>query len=539
MPLLVTENYGRGRTAVFATSGSWRWKMWQDHTDVTHATFWQQLMRYLVTDSPGQVTASTPRAGALRRNQGAAARGGARQGVQAGDQRKVQAHFVGPDGALRQRGLTPQPLEEGVTRPNGRGKAGLVRGRDHRRTRAGRIGPRRADLPPRRWRGGELPHLAESRAAGEAGRADRRPILQPRRTRPSWRRDFVFGSGHHHARDQGPLGYAGGFPAGAVVARSEWLLRPRWGVVYEAPTAAASQAARWGRLNCWPARLQGLPHGRRLTALPLPATYYVTISGLGGEPDYDQRFKMWAKRHRFQPEEGRRRFQRRNAGRAHARTDPRALRRIAKRPSPRRLVVMLIGHGSFDGVEYKFNIPGPDITASELATLLDRVPATRQLVVNMTSSSGGSIEFLRKPNRVVIAATKNGTEKNATVFARYWAEALRDPAADSDKNESVSALEAFRLRAARRRCRVLRSQKRLATEHAVLEDTGKGDGVRTPIARKRRRDAGRSIPAGAHGRQAAAAQRPGQARAARQERAVGTGHRQAEIRQGRHPAGRL
>ncbi len=63
-------------------------------------------------------------------------------------------------------------------------------------------------------------------------------------------------------------------------------------------------------------------------------------------------------------------------------------------------------------------------------------PPTRQLVVNMTSSSGGSIEFLRKPTRVVITATKTGTEKNATVFARYWAEALRDPAADADKNES-------------------------------------------------------------------------------------------------------
>ena len=45
----------------------------------------------------------------------------------------------------------------------------------------------------------------------------------------------------------------------------------------------------------------------------------------------------------------------------------------------------------------------------------------------MTSCSGGGSEFLRKPNRVVITATKTGTEKNATVFARYWAEALRDP----------------------------------------------------------------------------------------------------------------
>ena len=60
----------------------------------------------------------------------------------------------------------------------------------------------------------------------------------------------------------------------------------------------------------------------------------------------------------------------------------------------------------------------------------------------MTSSSGGCIEVLRKPNRVLITATKTGSEKNATVFARYWAEALRDPAADSDKNETVSAQNA-------------------------------------------------------------------------------------------------
>jgi len=50
-PLLVTENYGRGRTVLFATGGSWRWKMWQDHADKTHATFWQQMFRHLVADT--------------------------------------------------------------------------------------------------------------------------------------------------------------------------------------------------------------------------------------------------------------------------------------------------------------------------------------------------------------------------------------------------------------------------------------------------------------------------------------------------------
>ena len=60
-PLLVTQNYGLGRTALFATGGSWRWKMLQDHTDVTHRTFWQQLLRYLVSDSTRPVSVSTPR----------------------------------------------------------------------------------------------------------------------------------------------------------------------------------------------------------------------------------------------------------------------------------------------------------------------------------------------------------------------------------------------------------------------------------------------------------------------------------------------
>jgi hypothetical protein len=145
------------------------------------------------------------------------------------------------------------------------------------------------------------------------------------------------------------------------------------------------------------------------------------------------------------------------------------------------LVVMLIGHGAFDGVDYKFNLPGPDITALELAKLLDAIPAGRQLIVNMTSASGGAVDVLRKTNRIVISATKSGSERNATIFARYWVEALRDPGADTDKNETVSALEAFRY-ADRKTADFYTTQKRLATEHAVLEDTGKGEGTRAPSA---------------------------------------------------------
>jgi hypothetical protein len=61
MPLLVTMNYGRGRVAVFATSGSWRWQMLQEVSDKSHEMFYQQLLRWMVSDTPQPVTGSTPR----------------------------------------------------------------------------------------------------------------------------------------------------------------------------------------------------------------------------------------------------------------------------------------------------------------------------------------------------------------------------------------------------------------------------------------------------------------------------------------------
>jgi hypothetical protein len=100
-------------------------------------------------------------------------------------------------------------------------------------------------------------------------------------------------------------------------------------------------------------------------------------------------------------------------------------------------------------------------------------------VVNMTSASGASLAALAKKGRIVITATKSGTEKNITVFARYWIDALRDPAADVDKNGTVSALEAFRY-AESKTAAYFQQEKLLATEHPLLSDTGSTTGVRDP-----------------------------------------------------------
>ncbi|MGI8744821.1 MAG: hypothetical protein ACR2NN_20070 [Bryobacteraceae bacterium] len=220
------------------------------------------------------------------------------------------------------------------------------------------------------------------------------------------------------------------------------------------------------------------------TSLLQATTYYVTVAGLGGEPEYEQRFSGLAKDidkllKTGGPDTKVETMYGSTATRAHIQT---VLGQIAHEAKPTDvLVVMLIGHGGFDGVEYKINLPGPDLSAGELAGLLDKVPATRQLVVNTTSASGASRATLEKANRAIITATKSGNEKNATVFARYWVEALRDPTADTDKNGVVSALEAFRY-AEQKTAKFYETAKRLATEHPMLEDTGKGQGTRTPNA---------------------------------------------------------
>lgn len=236
--------------------------------------------------------------------------------------------------------------------------------------------------------------------------------------------------------------------------------------------------------------------GCRVKAVPLAllavcslraATFYVTVAGLGGEPDYEQRFASWAKELDtiLKSSGGDARVQTLYGPEATRVRVRNALEVVAAQARPQdALVLVLIGHGTFDGFEYKFNLPGRDVSATELAALLEGIAASRQLVVNATSASGGSIEALRKQNRVVITATKGGTEKTATIFARYWVEALRDPGADTDKNEVISALEAFRY-AGEKVAKFYESQKRLATEHALLEDTGTGEGTRAPSPENR------------------------------------------------------
>jgi len=129
--------------------------------------------------------------------------------------------------------------------------------------------------------------------------------------------------------------------------------------------------------------------------------------------------------------------------------------------------LVLIGHGSVDGEQWKFNVAGPDPKGGDLVAALATVRAPKQLVVLGASASGAMLEILSQPGRVVVTATKSGGEINAVRFPGFFAEALGSAVADIDRNEILTVAEAFRHADARTR-EHYETEKLLASEHARL-----------------------------------------------------------------------
>lgn len=113
LPLLITESFGRGRTAIMATGGSWRWQMSSPLGDTAHDLFWQQLLRWLVSDTPGHVAASVP-AQILLDNGAMTLTAEVRdQQYNPAPDAKVEAHILGPSGVNALVEMTPTPDSPG------------------------------------------------------------------------------------------------------------------------------------------------------------------------------------------------------------------------------------------------------------------------------------------------------------------------------------------------------------------------------------------------------------------------------------------
>lgn len=140
-----------------------------------------------------------------------------------------------------------------------------------------------------------------------------------------------------------------------------------------------------------------------------------------------------------------------------------------------KVFVFFIGHGTYDGQQAKFNLTGPDLSVGQYKELLDALPTKSVVMVNMASASGEFVKPLAGRGRVIVTATRSGQEQNATRFAAHFIAALSSSAADADKNNRISVLEAFNY-ATKLTAESFKSAGQLATEHALLEDDGDGVG---------------------------------------------------------------
>ena len=138
------------------------------------------------------------------------------------------------------------------------------------------------------------------------------------------------------------------------------------------------------------------------------------------------------------------------------------------------LLVVLIGHGTFDGVDAKFNLVGPDLDAAEWRSLLEPLPG-RLIFANTTSASFPFLEHLTGERRIVITATNSPEQRYETQFAAFFVEAFKTEVSDFDKDGRVSIWEAF-TRASSGVERWYEQQGRVSTERPILDDTGDGVG---------------------------------------------------------------
>lgn len=205
----------------------------------------------------------------------------------------------------------------------------------------------------------------------------------------------------------------------------------------------------------------------------------LVVVGAPGAPEFAPQFREWADRWEAAAKKGNAEFIRIGTDEESGTADRDRLQmEVASRAKSGKapLWIVLIGHGTFDGREAKFNLRGPDASDAQFAEWLSG--AGRSVAfIDCASASGPFLNRLSGKDRIVITATRSGDEQNFTRFGQHLAESIADPAADLDKDGQVSLLEAF-LSANGRVAEFYRTGSRLATEHALLDDNG--DRLGTP-----------------------------------------------------------
>ena len=216
----------------------------------------------------------------------------------------------------------------------------------------------------------------------------------------------------------------------------------------------------------------------------------VVVVGAPGKSEYETLFREWASRWQALEQESEIELTMigLDADQSRSTDRERFLTAVSKQANASEipLWMILIGHGTYAEDVAKFNLRGPDLSATELAGAISEFKRPIVLV-NGSSSSGPFVDRLSGNSRVIVTATKSGTEENFARFAGKFAGSIRSPESDIDHDDEVSVLEAF-LRASKEVEQEYLASDRLATEHAVIDDNADQRGTPAKLFRGHRVD---------------------------------------------------
>ncbi len=206
------------------------------------------------------------------------------------------------------------------------------------------------------------------------------------------------------------------------------------------------------------------------------------IQGSPGEEEYGKLFSIWSQRWQSAAERGRFRV-------VVSSPNPEEKQKVAisgilatyENETALPLWIVMIGHGTFNGREAKFNLAGEDLSAKELDTMLAKVARTT-VIINCSSSSAPFLDALSQENRIILTSTRSGEQVNFSRFGEYISQAIGETTSDLDKDKQTSLLEAF-LSASRKTLEFYESDGRIPTENALLDDNGDGKGTRATAFR--------------------------------------------------------
>lgn len=213
-------------------------------------------------------------------------------------------------------------------------------------------------------------------------------------------------------------------------------------------------------------------------------TWVVILVGLGGEPEYDKKYRdvadAWEKWFTGELKIPAAQLLRPQSPLSAAVIE-KTIAEVAAQATPEDSFWLLtLGHGDHDGRRARFHVLGRDPTEEDWPRWLANVKCSEQVIWLTHSSSGWLVKPLSKPGRVVIAATQAEAEVNATEFPYALAQVMAAPAknCDADSDGKVSLAELFVHVVAVTNERFV-ADKRIPTEHAQLDDSGDGRGSET------------------------------------------------------------